>query len=730
MSKLIGDALQRADGPLKVTGGAKYTAEVPLPNVAYGSIVTATVGKGRILSIDTAHAKAAPGVLAVLTPANAPRVHTPSGPMSRILPVLQDDQVHYDRQPVALVVADSFERATEAASLVRVRYEVSSPETEIDRGTPYMPKAVNGKSPDSIRGDADGALASAPVKIDVTYRTPIEHHNPMEPHASTAAWDGDHLTVYDSSQGVVGARRTLAGAFGLPEANVRVINYFVGGGFGCKGTAWSHVVLAAMAAKVVRRPVKVVLTRPQMFSSVGHRPQTIQRVALGAGRDGKIAAQIHEIVSHTSAFDEFVEPSGRFSVMLYDVPNSRITQRLVRLNTATPTFTRAPGETSGSFAFESAMDELADALRIDPIELRLRNYAETDPEQHLPYSSKSLRECYRQGAQRFGWDRRSPQPRSMQNGGMLVGMGMATAVYPTNRSEAAAIVTIRADDTAEGESAGVDIGTGAYTVFAQVVADALGMPPDRVQFRLGDTNMPTAPNAGGSMLTASVGSAAQLAALDARSKVIALAIGDGASPLSGRREDEIESSGGRLQLRADPQKGETYGAILHRQGLNEIAGHADAKPGDEKKKYAMHAFGAQFAEVQVDPDFGVVRVTRALGAFASGRILNAKTARSQYMGGIVMGIGNAIMEITRTDYRSGRIMNANLADYLVPVNADVPPIEIVLVPEDDPHVNPIGVKGIGEIGIVGVTAAIANAVYNATGVRVRDLPISPEKLIV
>ena len=709
MSKLVGDPIPRVDGALKVTGRAKYTAEIALPRLAYAVMVTSSAGNGAILAIDTRQAHAAPGVLTILTHQNAPRVHPGGGggETSRALRVLQDDLVHYDRQPVALVVADSFEHATDAAALVRVRYDRRPVKTRMSEGPQIKPKTVQQKPPDNVRGDADGAFAAAAVKLDQTYRTPIYHHNPMEPHATTAVWDGDRLTAYNASQGVDGDRHVLAAAFGIPVENVRVISSYIGGGFGCKGTPWSHVVLAAMAAKVVGRPVKLVLTRPQMFSSVGHRPQTVQRVALGADKNGKISAQIHEVVSHTSVFDEFTEPAGRFSVMLYDVPNSRVTQRLVQLNTATPTFTRAPGEASGSFAFECAMDELAYMIGIDPLELRLRNYAETDPDSGHPYSSKSLRACYEQGAKRFGWERRQLAARSTRDGRMLVGMGMATSVYPANRREAEGLVRVFADGSALVQSAGVDIGTGAYTVFTQVAADALGIPVARVRTELGDTAMPSAPNAGGSALTASAGSAIKLAALDARAKLAAL---DGIDP-------------GKLD------SAEAYATILRRHNLSFIEGHSDAKSDADEQKFARFAFGSQFAEVRVDPELGEVRVTRFLGAFASGRILNARTARSQYMGGIVWGIGNALTEITRTDLRTGRIMTANLAEYLVPTCADVPDIDVLIVPEDDPHVNEIGVKGIGEIGIVGAAAAIANAVYHATGTRIRDFPITPEKLL-
>ncbi|MEA2689388.1 MAG: xanthine dehydrogenase YagR molybdenum-binding subunit [Candidatus Eremiobacteraeota bacterium] len=709
MSALVGAPVQRVDGRLKVTGAAKYSAEIALPDLAYGVIVLSSAASGRIAAIDDGAVRRMPGVIAVMTPSNAPRVKT-SGPDVGypLLRVLQDDLVHYDRQPVAVVIADTFERATDAAAALRVRYTTAPPATRLAQAQPYKPASVHGKDADTHKGDADGALASAAVKVDHVYTTPVEHHNPMEPHATTAQWDGDRLTVYDASQGVVGGRRKLAAVFGVPLTNVRVISHFIGGGFGSKGSSWPHVTLAAMAAKLTNRPVKVVLARPQMFGSIGYRPHTVQRVALGAGRDGKLTSVIHQTTAQTSTFDEFVEPSGLISTVLYGTPNLLVTHRLGRLNTATPTYMRAPGESSGSFALESAMDELAYALGIDPVELRVRNDTERDSE-GLPFSSRALVASLRAGAERIGWNRRTPAPRSMRDGRMLVGLGVASASYPMNRREASAVVRLHADGSVLAQSAGVDIGTGAYTVFSQVVAETLGLPVERVRMELGDTMYPNAPNAGGSALTASAGSALKLAALDVRAKLAAL---DGVNPAT------LEDAGGDALV-----------AILRKHGTDTVEGRADAKPGAESKTYAMHAFGAQFAEVRVDPELGTVRVAKFVNAFGSGRILNEKTAKSQYMGGAVWGIGMALLEHTRYDERTGRIMNANLAEYLVPVNADVPAIESIIVPEDDPHVNEIGVKGIGEIGIVGAAAAIANAVYHATGKRVRDLPITSDKLL-
>jgi xanthine dehydrogenase YagR molybdenum-binding subunit len=707
MSGLVGAPVDRVDGRLKVTGAAKYSAEVAVPGLMYGVMVLSTAAAGTA-QVDAAAARRAPGVIAVMTPQNAPRVDGGGeGGGDRTLMVLQDDVVRYDRQPLAVVVADTFERATDAAAMVRVRYAPAPAVTHFDAAPDYKP-ASGGRDVDKHKGDAAAALAQAAVKVDQTYVVPVEHHNPMEPHATVAQWDGDRLTVHDGSQGVINARRKLAQTFGLPITNVRVVSTFVGGGFGGKGSVWPHTVLAAMAAKLVNAPVKLVLSRPQMFGSVGFRPQTVQRVALGAGSDGRLTAIVHETRAQTSVFDEFMAGTGAISAVLYGTPNLTITHRLRRLNASTPTFMRAPGEACGSFALESAMDELAYATGIDPIELRLRNDTPVDAD-GKPFSSRALREALRQGAERFGWSRRDPRARSMRDGRLLVGMGVAGATYPTHRSASSALVRVNADGTALVQSAGVDIGTGAYTVFSQIAAEQLGLPVAQVRIELGDSAFPTAPNAGGSQLTASAGSAIKLAAIDARAKLLALARGDAAALLGGAA---------------------AIAALMRGAGVETIEGRGDAKPAEGDQSYAMHAFGAQFAEVRVDPDLGTVRVVRFVNAFGSGRILNEKTARSQYIGGAVWGIGMALLEQTRSDERSGRIMTANLAEYLVPVNADIPAIEPIIIPEDDPHVNEIGVKGIGEIGIVGAAAAIANAVYHATGRRVRDLPITPEKLLV
>ncbi len=486
-----------------------------------------------------------------------------------------------------------------------------------------------------------------------------------------------------------------------------------------------------MAAKVTGRPVKIVLTRPQMFGGFGNRPRTEQRVRIGAGRDGKLSALAHDVRSQGSRYDDFIENCAVISRMLYAVPNQITTHRGVRHDIVTPTYMRAPGESSGSFALESAMDELSYAVGLDPLQLRLLNYAEIDPSENKPFSSKSLRQCYAQAAERFGWSKRTPAPRSMRTPeGLLVGYGMATSTYPSNRSSASALATIHADGTVTASSGGVDIGTGAYTAFTQVAAEAVGVPVSRVHFDLGDTTLPTAPQAGGSQLTASVANAVHAAGIDLREKLAALATGDARSPLHARQLAELDFGDGRVFVRAQPAVGEGYDAIVRRSGESSVTGRADVQHDrSQKGPYSSHAFGTHFAEVHVDPDLGTVRLTRMVSAFAAGRIVNARTARSQFMGGAVWGVSMALHEDARVDERTGRYMNANLENYLLPVNADIPAVEIILVDEQDEHVNPLGIKGIGEIGNVGSAAAVANAVYHATGKRVRELPIVPEKLL-
>ena len=573
----------------------------------------------------------------------------------------------------------------------------------------------------------------------------------MEPHATIALWEGDNLTVYDATQNVSGVRQVLASALGIRQEKVRVVSHFLGGGFGSKGLNWPHTTIAAIAARQVKRPVKLVLERPQMFTSAGHRAPTIQQITLGATQAGKLTAIRHATTSHTSMFDDFVEPCGSMTQIMYSCPNVEVSHRLIRANVGTPTFMRAPGEASGSFALESAIDELAYKLKLDPIEFRNRNYAERDEHENRPWSSKSLRETYRLGAERFGWTRRNPVPRSMRDGRYLIGYGVASATYPANYRAASARAVFFADGRALVQIGTHDLGTGTYTIMTQIAAETLGLPLDRVRFELGDTRLPPSPGAGGSTSSASAGSAVQAAARSLRSRLIEMALRDENSPLYGLGTSAVTVESGRIFARDNPSRGETYVQVLARLGEKVVEVVASAQPGRERATpgtptasqrpgteqaqetqsgvYSFHSFGAHFCEVRVDPDLGTVRVARVLGCYGVGRVLNLKTATSQMHGGIVWGISMALQEETHMDTRSGQYINANLGEYHVPVNADIPAIETYFVEENDPYVNPIGAKGIGETGIVGVAAAIANAVYHATGKRVRSLPITLDKVI-
>jgi xanthine dehydrogenase YagR molybdenum-binding subunit len=567
------------------------------------------------------------------------------------------------------------------------------------------------------------------VKIEAEYRIPIEHHNPMEPHAAVAFWQGDTLTIFDKTQQVYGVRAHLAASFGIPEANVNVISPFVGGAFGASLRPHYYPALTAMAARELKRPVKVVYTRTQMYTGHGYRPYTIQKIALGADRSGKLSATIHDVVHNTSAFEDFSDDTTRLTRQVYACPNLHAPLKIAATDLNTPTWMRAPGAVSGMFALECAMDELAYALRIDPLELRLINYAEADPETGRPFSSKALRECYKLGAEKFGWKDRKFEPRSMRDGRQLVGWGMATGVWGAGQMAASAKVTLRIDGRAHVASATSDIGPGTYTVMTMIAAEYLGLKPEQVTCELGDTKFPRAPAQGGSWTTASVGSAVHGAALAIGAKVLSLANQGGNSPLSGAAASDVEMLDGQLRLRSDPSRFVNIADVMKRNGLTEIVETFDSQPPKEREKYASLAHGAQFIEVKVDPDLGIIRVSRAIEVTACGRIINPKASHSQEIGGVVWGIGMALQEATEIDHRYGRIMNPNLQHYHVPVNADVHEIETMFVEEDDMIINPLGVKGMGELGMVGIPAAIANAVFHATGRRVRELPITPEKLL-
>lgn len=718
MNAFTGQPISRVDGPEKVTGQALYAAEFRLPNLAYAAMVTSTEGHGWITGIDSVHASRMPGVIAVITHENAMRLpykqldkRPPVDPQSgEQLHVQQDNEVLFYGHPVALVVAETQEQARSAAALVTVRYAPGPALTTMDAEYAVPPDESvekSGRPGETHRGDAEAAFTAAPVKVDASYSHEREHHNAMEPHATTAAWDGDHLTLYDKSQWVDNVRSEIAHVFGMEEAKIHVVSPFVGGAFGSALRTWPHVTLAAMAAKQVGRPVRLELTRRQLYFSVGFRPRTEQRVRLGADKDGKLTAIIQEGVGQTSVYEQYAEVTLEPPRKLYSCPNVTTRYRLVPMHTNSPCPMRAPGTATGVMAHEMAMDELAEALGIDPLDLRLRNYAERDEDKDLPWSSKELRACYEMAAEQFGWARRSPKIGSMRRGEAALGWGMATAFYPANRSAASAQAVLYANGSVVVRTAASDMGPGTYTAMTQLAADALELPIERVDFELGDTDMPPAPVHGGSITLASVGNAVVAACEALRAKLAALAGPEGVQ-------------GGMTGMVA----------LLSRHGLQSVKADGEAKPGDESKRFGTAAFGAVFAEVLVDPLLGTVRVPRIVGAYDIGRVINPKIARSQCIGGMVGGLGMALLEQAEWDPRLARVMNANLAEYLVPVNADVQELEVLLVPGDDRNFNPLGSKGVAEIALTGVAPAIANAVYHATGRRIRDLPITPEKLLL
>lgn len=726
MPRYLGKEMSRVDGVAKVTGQALYAAEFQVPNLAYGFLVLSAATRGTIRTLDTRAAEGAPGVVRVFTHLNAPKLEAP-GEGDQGFRALQSDRIRFNRQPVALVVAETYEQARYAARLVQATYATEPHETDTE--------ALRGKARPTRRGiskprgNPEEAMKSAAVKVEAEYRIPIEHHNPMEPHAAIAFWQGDKLTIFDKTQEVYGVREHLAAAFGIPEDRINVVSPFVGGAFGASLQPNYYPALTAMAARELKRPVKVVYTRTQMFSGHGYRPYTIQKVAIGAEKSGKLSAIVHEAVHNTSRFEEFSDNTTGFPRQVYACPNYHGPLTIVETDLHTPTWMRAPGAVSGMFALECALDELAYALKIDPLELRLINYAEVDPENGKPFSSKALKECYRLGAETFGWKTRNPEPRSMRDGRLLVGWGMATGVWGAFMSPATARITYRADGTANVMSATSDIGPGTYTVMTMIAAEYLGLTPEHVHFELGDTKFPRAPSQGGSQTTASVGSAIHGAALAIGGKLLSLANHHDDSPLRSASAADVEMLDGRLQRKGDPSRFVVIADVMRRGGLSEITETFESRPSEERQKYSTLAHGAQFVEVKVDPDLGILRVTRAIEVTACGKIMNPKASHSQEIGGVVWGIGMALHEATEIDHRYGRIMNPNLQHYHVPANADVHEIETMFVEEDDKVVNPLGVKGMGELGMVGIPAAIANAVFHATGKRVRDLPITPDKLL-
>ncbi|NYI06747.1 xanthine dehydrogenase family protein molybdopterin-binding subunit [Allostreptomyces psammosilenae] len=726
----VGAGVDRVDGPAKVTGAAAYPGDVHYPDLAHAALVRSTIAAGRVRAITTDAAEAVPGVLAVLTHANAPRVErAPDTALGAAPPPpLRDDRIIHHGQYLAVVVAETAEAANEAARLVRVDYEPA--EALLD---PHDPRAETLTDParlDTARGDAATALASADVLVEATYTTPEETNNPLGPFTTVAAWDGTALTVHDSTQWPYAVRAALARAFDVPENGVQVLARHVGGGFGAGLRVWPHVVLAALAARVTGRPVRLELTRPQMFTGVGHRPSTVQRVRIGATRDGDLVGVEHESTSVTAIEDDTIEPAAAGTSNAYACPNVATRDRAVRLHLPSPGPMRAPGEAQGNFALECALDELAHELRMDPLQLRLRNHADVQQTSGLPWSSNALRDAYEQGAARFGWHRRTPDPGSMRDGRWLVGLGMAGVTFPWYQQPCRARASMDLRGTALVRSAVTDIGTGTATVMTQLAADLLGLPLARVRFDLGDTDMPMAPQAGGSGLTGALGSAVHAACRQLVEAFLDLVWDDPGSPLRGLGPADVTVAEGRIHRTGQPALGESYTDILARHGVHELTADGDSAPPrpEDIGMAPAGAFGARFVEVRVDPSLGLLRVSRVVTAVDAGRVLNAKTATSQIVGGTVGGIGMALMERTERDPGTGRVADATLGDYLVPVHADVPEMEVLFVGGPDP-VNPAGTKGVGEIGLVGVAAAVANAVFHATGRRVRDLPITVEDLL-
>ena len=737
----IGNSRSRVDGPDKVTGRARYAGEYPTDDLAYGVVVSSTIATGRIMAIDAAAAEAIPGVIRIITHENRrgtawldynyrDEVAPPGSPFRP----LYDDEIHYSGQPVALVLADDFETASHAASLVRVSYEERDHTTDLEavRGDAYVPpKKRSGISPPpKPRGDAEGAFTKAPIKIIGEYSHAIEHHNPMEPHASTVVWNGDgKITVYDKIQGSQNSQGYIASVFGLASDDVRVVNAYVGGAFGSGLRPVYQLFLAVMAALELERSVRVTLTRDQMFT-FSYRPHTLQTVRLGAEKNGRLTAVLHDAIAGTSQYEDYQENVVNWSGLLYHCDNVTLIYKLAKLDLATPADMRAPGATTGVFALETAMDELAYASGLDPVELRLLNYADKDENTDKRLTSKELRACYREGAERFGWSKRNPEPRSMREGRELVGWGMATGAWEAFMMKASARARLTPDGRLEVATATSDIGTGTYTILAQIGADALGLPLDKVDVQIGDSSLPTSPIEGGSWAAASNGAAVDLAAKAVRETLFGHARGIENSPLANATLDHVEFVDGHIRLKGDASSALAIGRVMDEAGVPEIVEEATAKPGlFDMMRYAAYTHSAVFAEVRVDEQLGVIRCTRIVNAVAAGRILNPKTARSQILGGVVMAMGMALHEETMLDHRLGRFVNHNLGEYHIPAHADVEDIDVIFVEEHDDVVSPLGVKGLGEIGIVGTAAAIGNAVFHATGRRIRDFPITLDKLL-
>ncbi|MBI2768059.1 MAG: xanthine dehydrogenase family protein molybdopterin-binding subunit [Burkholderiales bacterium] len=718
---LMGKPLDRVDGRLKVTGRAPYAYEVKEgARPAYGWLVEASIAKGRVVAIDSQAAERAPGVILVMTHRNAPK----QAPFSlegedrfaRPRPQLDDATVQYYGEPVAFVVAETLEQARAAARLVRISYAAEKGEYELrpNLSRAEKPKGGEGKEPDSTVGDFAGAFAGAPVRLDATYTTPFHIHAQMEPHASLAWWEGDKVVIHCSSQLLESAQKCVANTLQIPNEKVRIVSRYIGGGFGGKLPIYGDALLAAMASRQLNRPVKTALTRQQMFHITTHRSETVQRVRLGATREGVLTAIGHEAWSHSARFDDFYETAAKQTRSLYAAANRMTQHRVLKLDLPVSDSTRAPGEAVGLLALECAVDELANQLQIDPVELRLRNEPKQDPEKNIPYSTRQLVQCLQEGATRFGWSKRKSQPGQVREGRWLIGMGMCAATRGNLLRPAKCNVKMNGDGTLTAKMSMTDIGTGSYTVFTQVAAEMMGLPPDKVSMQLGDSDFPETAGSGGSFGAASAGSALYDACEKLRTR---LAQGAGIDPAQAQFADGKVTGGGKTAT------------LAGLAGASGVEADGEIKPGEMEKKYSQQAYGAHFAEVAVDMESGEIRLRRMLGVFAAGRILNAKTARSQAIGGMIWGIGNALHEEAVLDARHGFFVNHDLAEYHVPAHADIPAIDAYFLPEVDDKTNPLKIKGVGELGISGAGAAVANAVFNATGVRIRDYPLTLDKVL-
>jgi xanthine dehydrogenase YagR molybdenum-binding subunit len=727
------DPINRVDGKLKVTGGAKYFAEFDAPKLAYCVLAGSEIARGTISSIDTKAAENAPGVLAIYTHLNMPPVpgwDTP--PANNNLPmggqryrIFGSNQILFSGQPIAMAIADTLERAQYAASLVKAKYDRQTPHTDLEAD--QAKAAATPRSADYKRGEAD-AYKTAPVSIEATYTMPLEMHSPMELHGILAVWEGDDkVTVYAKTQGVKSTQRAIMNAFKLTEKNVQVYSEFVGGGFGMALKTWPQEIAVVAAAKKLGRPVKLVQTRGEMFTTVGYRPTTIQKIGLGATADGKLTGMTHDVIAQTSSFEDFTENVAGMTKFMYASPNVNTRYRLLPLDISSPIWMRGPGEATGAFALESAMDELAYKLKIDPLEFRIRNYTETDPERNRPYSSKFVKEAYQLGADKIGWFKRNPEPRSMKDGEWLVGYGMSSGTFGAFRGSASARGVMSSDGTLLLQSATADIGPGTGTAMTNIAHEVLGIPASKIKFELGDSSYPTAGSQGGSTTTSTVGSAVYDACTAIKTSLVEMISKNG--PFQNSKIEDLVFEDGYILKKTDRSVKVLIPDVLKQNNLPSIDVTKESRAAAEASKYSMYSWSIHFAEVKVHPKTGVVRVSRVVTVADSGKIVSPKTAASQMIGGVTGGIGMALTEEAIIDHRYGRFVNNNFADYHVPVHADVPHIDTIFVDKPDPIINPMGSKGMGEIALIGFAAAVANAVFHATGKRVRDLPITPDKLI-